>query len=210
MKRGMFVVFEGADGVGKSTVMRLVVPELVRRRGLAGYLFFHWKPVRGNLSSDEIPADNPHDPRGARPRGALACTVFLAWHWLGFALGFLKHVRPALRAGRLVVADRYAYDVALDPRRFRLALPGWLLALFARTLPQPDVSVLLHADPAAVRARKPELAQEEIARYQEALLACRLVRNPAAVAADAAPHEVAAAVLARLEAPARETEDTCK
>ena len=50
-----FLALEGADGVGKSTVLRLLVPELVRRGGFSGYLFFHWKPVKTELSYSSIP-----------------------------------------------------------------------------------------------------------------------------------------------------------
>ena len=186
-RRGAFYAIEGADGVGKSTVLRLLVPELVKRGGFTGYLFFHWKPVKSNLSYDAIPGDNPHDPRGKAPRNPLSSIVFLSHHWLDFQLGYWRFVRPSIRAGRLVVADRYTYDVLLDPKRFRLKLPAWILRLFVRTVPRPDRAILLHAEPAVIRARKPELTEEEIARYQTALLDCPVIRNPVSVDAGRAP-----------------------
>ena len=185
-----FLVLEGADGVGKSTVLRLLIPELVRRGGYRGYLFFHWKPIKGDLSYDAMPGDNPHDPRGKAPRNSLASLVFLAHHWLDFLVGYWRFVRPALRSGRLVVADRYTYDVLLDPVRFRLRLPAWVLRVFVRTLPRPDRAILLHAPPAVIRDRKPELSEPEIDAYQTALLSCPLIRAPLAADASRTPQAI--------------------
>ena len=190
-----FIAFEGADGVGKSTVMRLAVPRLVKRGGYAGYAFFHWKPVRGGVFEDLIPGDDPHDPRAKAPRPPPASLAFLAYHWIGFWTGYLRYVRPAAKAGQLVVADRSAYDVAFDPRRFRIRLPRWVLALFVRTLPRPDRAVLLHADPQTVRRRKPELETAEIEAYQRAMLESRFVRGAVPADASGAPEEIAAALV---------------
>lgn len=193
-----FLALEGADGVGKSTVLRLLVPELVRRGGFSGYLFFHWKPRKAELSYDAIPGDDPHDPRGKKPRNPLASLVFLVHHWLDFQLGYWRFIRPAIRAGRLVVADRYTYDVLLDPKRFRLKLPAWILRLFVRTIPRPDRTILLHADPEVIRTRKPELSEEEIARYQIALLDCPSMRMPIPANATESPKTIVAAIVSRL------------
>lgn len=191
-----FLAIEGADGVGKSTVLRLLVPELVKRGGFNGYLFFHWKPIKSNLSYNAIPGDNPHDPRGKEPRHPLANLVFLTHHWLDFQLGYWRFIRPAIRSGRLVVADRYTYDVLLDPKRFRLKLPAWILRLFVRTIPRPDRAILLHADPAIIRARKPELTEREITIYQTTLLSCRSIREAIPVKAERSPAEIVAQIVA--------------
>lgn len=189
-----FLAIEGADGVGKSTVLRLLIPELVKRGQFTGYLFFHWKPIKKNLSYDAIPDDNPHDPRGKRPRNSVASLVFLAHHWLDFQMGYWRFIRPAMRSGRLVVADRYTYDVLLDPKRFRLRLPAWVLRLFVRTIPRPQRAILLHADPAVIRARKPELSEAEIDEYQSALRCCRLIQGSMPVDAGRTPDEIVAEI----------------
>lgn len=190
-----FLALEGADGVGKSTVLRLLVPELVKRGEYNGYLFFHWKPIKANLSYDAIPGDDPHDPRSKKPRNPLASLVFLAHHWVDFQFGYWRFVRPAILSGRLVVADRYTYDVLLDPKRFRLKLPIWILRLFVRTIPRPERAILLHAEPAVIRARKPELSEEEIARYQTALLNCPPIRNSIHIGANRKPKEIVGEVV---------------
>ena len=61
--------------------------------------------------------------------------------------------------------------MALDPRRFRIGLPGLAAGLFARLAPRPDLIICLHADPEVIAARKQELPLEETRRQIEALRA---------------------------------------
>lgn len=63
---GHFIAVEGADGVGKSTVLKLLLPKLMEAGKYSGVLFFHWKPTKGNLNEGGIPETVPHDPRGSQ------------------------------------------------------------------------------------------------------------------------------------------------
>ena len=68
----------------------------------------------------------PVDPRGRPLRSGIVSLVFLMWHVLGFWWGYLRRVRPLLVKNHAVIGDRYAYDIFLDPRRFRLRLPDFV------------------------------------------------------------------------------------
>ena len=186
---GRFIVVEGADGVGKSTVLKLLLPKLMEAGPYGGVRFFHWKPVRSGIHDGGIPETVPHDPRGTAPRNPAASLLYLGYHWLTFWTGYFRYIRPALRRGMLVVADRYTYDILLDPRRFRLNLPDGVLRVFVRTLPHPDAVLALVADPATIRKRKPELSVEEIAAYQ-ARLESAPIPHLHVVSAGAAPAAV--------------------
>jgi thymidylate kinase len=161
-------VFEGVDGVGKSTIITEIVPLLQEVTGLSDTLQFHWKPCKRSIRICAV-APPSHDPRGQPVRGQIASVLFLGYHWLGFWVGWLRWVYPALTRSQSVVCDRYAVDLWLDPRRFRLALPEWLLKIATRTVPQPGLVIGLVAAPEVVTNRKAELTHAEITVYQERL-----------------------------------------
>jgi thymidylate kinase len=166
---GPFIVFEGADGVGKSTVMEGTVPMLKGLTGRDNTLIFHWKPSRTSIRIAGESAGAAQNPREHSTRSMPASLMFLVYHWLGFWIGYLRYVLPARAKNRAVLGDRYAYEFSLDPTRLRLNAPQWLLRLASRTVPQPDLVLCLVADPDKILARKQELSEAEIRNYQKAL-----------------------------------------
>lgn len=166
---GPFLVFEGADGVGKSSVIEGILPFMKELTGKSDTLMFHWKPTRNSIRIAGQPAGAAHNPRGETARSPMLSIPFLGYHWLGFWFGYLRHVLPARARNRAVIGDRYAYEFFLDPARLRLNLPRWLLKFASTTVPQPDLVICLVADPAVVIARKNELSETEIHHYQKDL-----------------------------------------
>jgi thymidylate kinase len=186
---GHFIVLEGADGVGKSTVLEAILPWLSEWCAGRDPYDFHWKPVRLHSSSHR--QNPPVDPRGKKPRSAPASIAYLAFHVLGFWWGWLFRIRPLLAKSHPVVGDRYSYDLFLDPKRFRLNLPGGLCCFASLLTPKPHLTLALLADPEVVHARKPELSVAEIYAYQNRW---RSLANGQAtmvsVSADGAPEDV--------------------
>jgi thymidylate kinase len=164
---GPFIIFEGVDGVGKSTIIREIVPLLEEITGLGGTVEFHWKPCAKSIRTTNEPPPS-QNPRGKPARGKTASLLFLAYHWLGFWLGWLRWVYPSLTRSISVVGDRYATDLYLDPLRFRLSLPDWILFWAAQSVPK-GIVIALVADPQIVTDRKHELTHAEISEYQQRL-----------------------------------------
>lgn len=152
---GFFVVVEGVDGCGSTTHSRLLAKSL---RGTGREVVLTCEPTNGPIGGliRQILQRRMvvHDSTG--PRGFAWSTMALL-----FAADRLDHldsaVMPALRAGSIVVSDRYdlsslAYQSATAPEA-HAAIP-WIRELNLRAR-RPDVTVVIDvpADVAAERRR---------------------------------------------------------
>ncbi|MCP3984292.1 MAG: dTMP kinase [bacterium] len=185
--RGVFIVFEGVDGSGKSTqVARLV----------------QWLEAGGHTV---VSTREPHECAAgrriremARSGESVSAEQELAW----FQEQRREHVRdviePALAAGKIVVCDRYylssvAYQGArgLDPER--------ILAESEANFPAPDLVLLLDLSPeaglarVAVRGAPAEPAFEQPKRLQAVAAIYRTLALPFLVRVDASGQEAAIA-----------------
>ncbi|MGX5357941.1 dTMP kinase [Kocuria sp. KH4] len=146
-RRGVFVVFEGGDGAGKSTQARLLADALRAE----GHDVVRTREPGGTALGERVRAlllDPAHGPVDARTEALL------------FAAARAAHVeqliRPALAAGRIVVCDRYADSSAAYQGAGRglgvdrvAELNAW-----ATTGLVPDLTVLLDVPARTGRARR--------------------------------------------------------
>lgn len=178
---GVFITFEGGDGAGKTTQLSL---------------------LEGWLQELGLTCERTREP-GGTPVGERIRTLVLA-HGQGevdprteallFAASRAAHVaqriRPALRAGRIVVCDRYIDSSVAYQGVGRELGAGQVASLNAWATEdlQPDLTVVLDADPTMGRERRADRsdgpdriessADEFHVRLRRAFLDC----------ADAAPH----------------------
>ena len=140
MPRGIFIVFEGIDGAGKSTQIEMLAAAL-RERGI--------DPV---LSRE--PTDGPwgRKLRESATTGRLSPADELQYFIHDRTEHVAKLIEPALAAGRWVILDRYYYSTiayqgvrGLDSRALRQQME----LLF----PKPDRVFLLDLDPATAVTR---------------------------------------------------------
>lgn len=166
---GKMIALLGTDGSGKSTVIDAIKPSLMDATHKAMRIK-HLRPgllpplgrIKDRDHDATIKAANPHaDP----PSGYLLSLVRLAYYFLDYTLGYWLQVRPVLaKSPTLVLYDRYAHDIMLDPKRVRIKLPQWILRVFVNLVPQPDLIICLHAAPEVLASRKQELPADEIKR----------------------------------------------
>jgi thymidylate kinase len=167
---GLHIAILGPDGCGKSTV-HLGLTEALRFTYPPGKgLLLHWKPVVFGRSHRQV-TEVVTDPHGRPPRNPLASLAYFAFHWLEFLLGSLTLIHPVKFRNGLVISDRCYYDFFVDPKRFRLNLPRWVLRLGGGLLPQPDLVFLLDAPTEVLQSRKQEVSPEETRRQRDAFLA---------------------------------------
>lgn len=158
----MVVVVTGPDGSGKTEVAQELVARVLPRP----VLHLHHRP--GVLPSKTRHSGPVTEPHAGEPYPPWLSALKLVYLWLDFALGWWLRIRPVARSGGSVVLERGWWDLAVDPRRYRLAPLGRMIRLLGRAVPRPDVTLILTADPQVLLARKQELPAEELLRQTQA------------------------------------------
>jgi dTMP kinase len=129
---GHLIVVEGTDGVGRSTQIELLRPWLE----LEGYAVSNTGWVRSPLLSDTI--------NEAKAGHELTVVTFSLLYAADFADRLEHQIIPALRAGFIVIADRYMYT-AFARNMVMGADPIWTRQLFGYAL-TPDLVLYLEID----------------------------------------------------------------
>jgi dTMP kinase len=145
--RGRFIVVEGIDGSGKSTVAARVADELARR----GRQVLRTREPGGTLLGEKIRA-LLLDAKNSEMVPFTELFLYMASR----AQLVDEVIRPSLRKGVDVVCDRYYYSTAAyQGAAGRVGIPVVLavaekIAKFER----PDLVTLLDLDPAVARRRE--------------------------------------------------------
>ena len=140
-RRGLFIVFEGIDGSGKTTQGRALLRRL-RRRGREAV--FLREPTRGTWGRAI--------KRMAARAGSLTPEQELELFVKDRRENVAKNIKPALAAGKVVVLDRYYYSTiayqgskGIDRGRIRRMNEAFAV--------KPDLVVILDVDAAVGLAR---------------------------------------------------------
>ena len=146
----------GQDGVGKSTAIaeaRAVLAGAFRTVEVK-----HFGPMIGRRRRGGV--SRPHAQTSRSGPALFVKTMYLSLDfWIGRGLISVTRGRS-----RLLIFDRYAPDVAIDPERYRYPRSSRLPRLLARLSPHADVSVVLDASPSSVVGRVAE-TNHEMARW---------------------------------------------
>ncbi len=191
-KRGVHFAFLGVDGAGKSTTVEHV-QKLLAAAGKIKYEFVYMGPwgyvrspvlkkvydwklfphkedwaarIRQKLAGKKVPQSLPL-LLIKWLSGTLKGWIYYAAVYFEMWYRYLKEVRPNLRKGRIVLSDRYVYDLRYIYKKrpihpFRIW--RWLVCRF---FPAPDRAVLIWNTAEDIIARKPQLGAAEIELFQE-------------------------------------------
>ena len=200
---GFAIGFTGPDGVGKTTVIEMLIERLggVFR---TAHSYMHFRPMLfGNLGEVAHSAGlkrevdrNYNDPHRGKKVGVVNSLVRLVYYSVDYIVGYWLKVKSQIRITRLVVFDRYYTDVICDSRRSRIFLNYKFLYWFGRVfVPQLDYNVLLTASVETILARKQELTREGIERINEKIEYLAGKRGYVKFVNDGAPKEVVTEIL---------------
>ncbi|HEY6238928.1 MAG TPA: dTMP kinase [Thermoplasmata archaeon] len=148
---GRLIVFEGLDGSGKSTQARLLVKWLASQ----GYRVFSTEWNSSDMVSEVI--------RRGKKKNLLTPTTFSLLHAVDFADRFERQIAPPLRAGYIVVCDRYAYTAFVRDAA-RGCDPDWVRNLYSFA-PLPD-KVLYFRVPVSTSLHRKVLSRQKISYYE--------------------------------------------
>jgi len=141
---GRLIVVEGADGSGRSTQIRMLVEWLEGN----GHSTIQVGLKRSTLVSEELDR--------AQDGNILSHTTLSLFYATDFAAQLENIILPALRAGQMVLADRYIYTL-MARDIVRGMDEEWLKNLYGMAL-VPDAVFYLHVAPE-------ELVQRAFAKY---------------------------------------------
>jgi dTMP kinase len=202
--KGIFLTFEGSEGCGKSTQIRLLA-ETLRLRGQEPLLV---REPGGTPAGEVIRHLLQHSPDGAALTPEAELLLFAASR----AQLVREVIHPALEAGRTVISDRFFDSTTVYQGVARMIPPEVTARInaFAVGVCLPDMTFLLDLDRAAAlkrmsgRDRDPDRIERESERFFEAVrrgyleLAAREKHRIRILDGSQPPGEIAAQILTHL------------
>lgn len=126
---GRLIVIEGTDSVGRSTQLRLLRPWLES----SGYAVVDTEMTRSELAGAGL-----KQAKEGHTLGTITLNLFYA---TDFVDRFEGQILPALRAGFIVLTDRYIYSL-IARALVRGADPHWIRSIYGLAL-KPDATFYL-------------------------------------------------------------------
>src|SRR5919108_902664 len=160
--KGKLVVVEGIDGSGKSTQIGLL-EKWLQFKGIQVFLT-EWN------SSEMV---RQITSKGKK-RGTLTPTTFCLLHATDFADRYERNIFPLLRAGYIVLADRYVYT-ACARDVVRGCSPNWVRNVYSFEV-KPDIAFYFRV-PIDVAIERIMVGRPKL-KYYEAGMDLNLSRDP--------------------------------
>lgn len=154
---GRLIVIEGTDGIGRTTQLNLLRPWLES----SGYAVVNTETTRSELVGQEL--------KRAKQGNTLGPITMALFYATDFVDRFENQILPALRAGFVVLTDRYIYSL-IARSLVRGVDPRWLRSIYGLAL-RPDAVFYLKA---GIEHLIPRILQSGGFNYWEAGMDIRL------------------------------------
>lgn len=147
----------GPDGVGKTTLAARLIADYGPPSIYIHFRPRFWSRPPASPGQTELPP-----PKKSGPGHLVSGWLRLARSVALFNAGYWRWIRPAIRAGALVVGDRWMYGYVGQPAALGYGGPPWLARFAIRLIPRPTLLVRLKASPEVAASRKSDLKAAEI------------------------------------------------
>lgn len=148
LKNSIVLVFLGPDGAGKSTYINMLENQLKKKKIV--YKSYHLIP-NFFKSKKSIVVSNPH----SKKKRSKIFSFLKLLYWLiktQIFTFFDKHISK-----QIIMFDRYAYDVLIDPVRYRFNLDVRLTKYILSLFPKPNLLIIVTNKPSIIWKRKKEI-----------------------------------------------------
>jgi thymidylate kinase len=176
-RKGFLICVLGLDGSGKTTHTKHLVKYLSEKgytpkyvwagnKPFFSYFLFgftrflgYWKATKADAFTD--PLEFAPD-RVRKSLSILVRTAFL----IDFNLRISLKIKLPLALGKVIICDRYVYDIVMDLMLSDLHSPSWY-KLLIRTVPTPDVAFFLDADQEVLCSRRSNFSKGVVIRKRK-------------------------------------------
>ncbi len=160
---GFFICILGPDGSGKSSVIDELQKNIEPIFGREACEIYHWRPFLlpavNRRSPGEDVVSNPHEKK---PYSLILSLLRYFYFLVDFIIGIRVKVLPKTKLSKMIIFDRYYYDMYIDMLRFRLKMPKVIIKTLGFMVPKPDLLVYIDRDVDSIRRDKPELSRTEL------------------------------------------------
>ena len=158
-KKALIIAFMGVDGSGKTTIIKKLIKRFKKKFKAVKYL--HLRPYFF-LTDKRTVIKKPHYKKENTSK-ILSFLKIILWLVIYRIFFFIN----SYKKNQLIIFDRYAHDLLIDPIRYNFKLSKNLTKFILNLFPEPDAWIILTASDVKIEKRKKELPRHELKKQKK-------------------------------------------